>query len=324
MKAVHMYRKSGPDALVYEDAPQPRPGKGEVLVWVAAASVTPADLTWRTTWQTPTGQDRPLPVIPGHDFSSVVAELGADVSQDFLGEEVFGLTDFWRDGDEAEYTLALPTEFARKPRTLNFVQAAAVPLVGLTAWQALFDHADLKAGQTLFIQGAAGGVGSFAVQLGRWAGAHVIGAASAGQVDFLHGLGVNEVVDYTTTRFEEVVHHVDVVLDMVGGETTDRSIKVLKQGGTLVSVARQPSQEEATTYGVRADFFIVHPDSDELNRIGELFDRGQLKPVVEKVYPLAQAQQAYSLAWQGHNQGKVVLQVGEEKPFDKTIKPPDQ
>ncbi len=324
MKAVHMYRKNGPDALVYEDGPQPTPGKGEVLVRVAAASVTPTDLTWNTTWQTPSGQDRPLPIIPGHDFSGVVAELGEGVSEDLLGEKVYGLTDFWRDGDEAEFTLALPSEFARKPRSLNFVQAAAVPLVGLTAWQALFDHADLKAGQIRLVPGAAGGVGSFAVQLGRWAGARVIGSASTRQVDFLHGLGVSEVVDYTTTRFEEVVHDVDVVLDMVGGETMDKSFRVLKRGGMLVSVVRQPSQEMAAAYGVHSDYFIVHPDSAELTRIGELFDGGQLEPVVEKVYPLAQAQQAYTRAWQGHNQGKVVLQVGEEKLFDKTIKPPDQ
>ncbi len=313
MKAIHMYRKSGPDALVYEDAPQPLPGKGEVLVQVAAASVTPTDLTWNETWQTPAGQDRPLPVIPGHDFSGVVAELGAGVADDLLGEEVFGLTDFWRDGDEAEFTLALPTEFAKKPRSLNFVQAAAVPLAGLTAWQALFDRADLNAGQTLLVQGAAGGVGSFAVQLGRWAGARVIGTASARQMDFLKELGVNEVVDYTMTRFQEVVHYVDVVLDMVGGETTDLSLSVLKPGGILVSVVRQPSKEKAATYGVRSDYFIVHPDSAELTRLGELFDGGQLKPVVEKVYPLAQAREAYSRAWQGHNRGKVVLQVGEER-----------
>jgi NADPH:quinone reductase-like Zn-dependent oxidoreductase len=308
MKAIHIYGRGGPEHLVYEDAPQPRPGSGEVLVRVQAAGVIAPELTWEETYQTRAGAPRPLP-IPGHDISGVVVEVGSDVANVTVGAEVYGLIAFERDGAAAEYAIALPDELAPKPRTLDYVQAAAVPLTALTAWQAFFDHAGLKAGQTVLVHGAAGGVGVFAVQLAHWAGANVIATASARNHDFLRELGADEIIDYTTTRFEQVVRDVDVVLDMVGGDTLERSYGVLKKGGVLVSVAMPPSPEKAKEHGVRSVWFIVEPNRDQLIQIGELIDGGQIRPIIDTVFPLSQARQAYG---QKVKRGKIVLRVVEQ------------
>jgi len=279
-----------------------------VLVRVYATGVTPKELTWPETYKTTSGIARTLP-IPGHDLSGVVAEVGPRVTTIVPGSEVYALTDFNRNGAEAEYAIAVPSELAPKPRTLDYVQAAAVPLTALTAWQALFDHVGLSTGNSILIHGAAGGVGVFAVQLARWAGAHVIGTASARNREFLHELGASEVIDYTTTRFEDVVHDVDVVFDTVGGETLQRSWQVLKRGGVLVSVASPPSPEQAKAHGVRSVWFIVAPNRDQLIRIGALIDAGQVRPIVETVLPLSQASQAYEQGLKGHTRGKIVLRV---------------
>jgi NADPH:quinone reductase-like Zn-dependent oxidoreductase len=308
MKAVRIHTRSGPEGLVCEDAPQPHPGEEEALVRVYATSVMWQEPTWAETWKTPTGVDRHLP-IPCHDLSGMVAEVGTGVTNVAVGEAVYALTEFWRDGAAAEYTLARATDLAPKPRSLDYVQAAGVPLVGLTAWQALFDHAGLSAGQSILIHGAAGGVGSMAVQLARWAGAHVIGTASARNRDFLRELGANEAIDYTSTRFEDVLHDIDIVLDTIGGDTMERSWSVLKKGGLLVSIFSPPSQEQAKAHGVRAVFFIVRPDRAELIQIGNLIDAGQLRPVIETVLPLSEARQAFERALSGHTRGKIILQV---------------
>jgi NADPH:quinone reductase-like Zn-dependent oxidoreductase len=239
----------------------------------------------------------------------VVEEVGPGVSTLVRGAEVYALTAFDRDGAEAEYTIALPSELAPKPRSLDYVQAASVPLTALTAWQAFFDHAGLIAGQTVLIHGAAGGVGVFAVQLARWAGAQVIATASARNHDFLRALGANKIIDYTTTRFEEVVHDVDLVLDTVGGETLERSWAVVKKGGMLISVASPPSTEQAKAHGVRSVWFIVEPNREQLIQIGTLIDAGQIRPIIETVLPLSQARQAYEQGARGHTRGKIVLRV---------------
>ncbi len=219
---------------------------------------------------------------------------------------------YGRDGAEAAFTIALPGELAPKPRTLDHVQAAAVPLSALTAWQALFVHARLAAGQTILIHGAAGGVGVFAVQLARWAGAHVIATASARNRDFLRELGANEVIDYTTTRFEEAVHGVDFVFDTVGGDTLQRSWQVVKPGGVLLSiVSPRPSFAEAKEYDVRPVWFIVQPNREQLVKIGALIDEGKVRPIIDTVLPLAQARQAYEQGAKGHTRGKIVLRVGD-------------
>src|SRR6266513_1634409 len=245
MKAVRLHGQGGPDHLVYEDVPQPHPGLGEVLVRVYATGVIANELKWDVTYQTKAGNPRALP-IPGRDLSGVVEEVGYGVSTLVPGSEVYAMLDYCCDGAEAEFTIALPHELAPKPGTLDHVQAAAVPLSALTAWQGLFEYAKLVAGQTVLIHGAAGGVGVFAVQLARWAGAQVIATASKRNRDFLCELGANEIIDYTTTRFEEVVQGVDFVFDTVGGDTLQRSWQVIKPGGVLVSVvSTRPSFAEA-------------------------------------------------------------------------------
>src|SRR2546421_10700847 len=289
MKAIRLHGRGGPDHLVYEDAPQPRPGAEEVLVRVYATGVIANELKWDMTYQTKAGSPRALP-IPGRDLSGVVEAVGHGVTEPAKGDEVYAMLDFGCDGAGAEFTIALPNELAPKPRTLDHVQAAAVPLTALTAWQALFVHARLAAGQTILIHGAAGGVGVFAVQLARWAGAQVIATASARNRDFLRELGANEIIDYTTTRFEDVVPGVDLVFDMVGGDTLQRSWQVIKPGGVLVSIVSPPPPAAVTKgHDVRFAYFEVEPNRDELIQIGALIDAGQLRPIIDTVFPLAQA-----------------------------------
>ena len=309
MKAIRIHGRGGPERLVYEDIPPPHPDQAEVLVRVYATGVIWTELTWDETYQTEAGNPRALP-IPGHDVSGVVEKIGPGVTDLALGSEVYGLTAFERDGAEAEYTIALTSELAPKPRSLDHVQAAAVPLSALTAWQALFDHGGLVAGQTVLIHGAAGAVGVFAVQLARWTGAQVIATASSRHRTLLSELGATEMIDYTTTRFEEVVPAVDLVFDLVGGDTLERSWKVVKQGGVLVSVVSpRPSFEAAKASGVRPAWFIVEPNRRQLIQISALIDAGQIRPIIQTVFPLSQARQAYEQGASGHTQGKIVLRV---------------
>ena len=320
MRAVRIHKfGGGPQDLVYEeDVMQPHPKEGEILVKVYATGVTRNEIVW--IWYNP---DISLPLILGHEFSGIVEEVGPKVTNQSVGEAVYGLTDtlsVTRDGAEADYVIGIDSEIAPKPQSLDHEYAAAVPMAGLTAWQALFDHAHLSSKDTVLIHGAAGGVGSFAVQLARWTGAHVIGTASAHNSSFLKDLGVNDVIDYKKTSFEDRVHDVDVVFDTVGGKTLERSWQVLRKGGKLVSVASQdlPTtfdnlqayfKEKGESYGIDATWFIVHPSRDQLIRIGDLIDSGQVKPVVDTILPLSQASQAYEGANGVHKHGKIVLRV---------------
>ena len=308
MKAVRLHSRGGPEQLVYEDAPLPDPAAGEVRVRVFAAGITPTELTWNATYQTPDGRDR-LPSIPGHDVSGVVEALGRGVTGVSPGDAVYGLIGFPRDGSAAEFVAVPAAHLAPKPGTLDHVRAAAVPLSALTAWQALFDHAGLAAGQKVLIHGAAGGVGSFAVQLARWRGAQVSGTTSADDADFLRALGVETVIDYRAARFEDLLRVVDVVLDTVGGETLERSWRVLRPGGTLVSTAARPSPEQARIADARGVFFIVEPSRPQLVELARLIDEGRVRPVLEAVFPLAQARAAFERGLSGHHRGKIVLQV---------------
>jgi NADPH:quinone reductase-like Zn-dependent oxidoreductase len=320
MKAVRLHKfGGGPQDLVYEeDVVQPHPKEGEVSVKVYATGVTRNEIDW--IWS---HSDISLPIILGHELSGIIEEVGPKVTKQRVGDAVYGLTDplsFTRDGAEAEYVIATDSEMAPKPQSLDHEYAAAVPMAGLTAWQALFDHAHLSSKDTILIHGAAGGVGSFAVQLARWAGAHVIGTASANNSIFLKGLGVNDVIDYKKTSFEDRVHDIDVVFDTVGGKTLERSWQVLRRGGKLVSVASQdyPTtfdklqtyfKEKGDSYGIDATWFIVHPSRDQLIRIGDLIDSGQVKPVIDTILPLSQASQAYGGTEGIHKHGKIVLRV---------------
>jgi NADPH:quinone reductase-like Zn-dependent oxidoreductase len=308
MKAVRLHGRGGPAQLVYEDAPQPQPGPGEALARVGASGVIANELKWDETYQTVTDTPRPFP-IPGRDLSGVVVAVGPDVTRVATGDTVYAMLGYGRDGAEAEYAIALPSELAPRPRTLDDIQAAAAPLSALTAWQALFVHGGLAAGQTALIHGAAGGVGVLATQLARWKGARVSVTSSARDADFVRELGADEVFDYATTRFEEVVHDVDVVFDTVGGETLARSWQVVKPGGALVSVV-SPLSGQPLRENIRYVYFIVEPSGAQLREIGALIDAGQIHPVVDQVFPLAQARQAYETAARGHPRGKVVISVG--------------
>ncbi len=304
MKAIRVHQFGGIEAITCEDAPKPRPGEGEVLLRVHAAAVTPTELYWVPTWTTRTGEPRAMPVIPGHEFSAEIAGLGAGVRDVGEGDMVYGLNDWFRDGAQAEYCVARVTDFARKPSSVDHLHAAVTPISALTAWQGLMERGRLVAGQRVLIHGAAGGVGVFAVQLARWRGARVTGTASAANLDFVGGLGADEVIDYRAKRFEDVVRDVDVVFDTVGGETLERSWGVLKSGGTLVTIAA--SGERAADERTNAAFFIVEPSRVQLEEIARLIDGGTIRPILGNVFPLAEARQAYQ-----HKpaRGKAVLQV---------------
>ncbi len=222
MKAIRIHRRGGPEALVYEDAPVPEIGNGEALIKVHAAAITPTEFTWNSTFTTADGKER-LPIIPSFEVSGTVEKVANDVTDLPPGDAVYGLLNFWRDGAASEYVAARAADLAPKPKTLDHVRAAAVPLSGLTAWQALFDHAKLSKGDRVLIHGAGEGVGTFAVQFAHWRGVHVIGTASRNKATFLYELGADEVVDYNAVRFEDKVRNVDVVLDTVGGDIVERS-----------------------------------------------------------------------------------------------------
>ena len=307
MKAIGLRARGGPEALAYKEVPQPRPGEGEVLVRVHAAGVIHTELSWVPTWTTPAGAPRPLPVIPGHEFSGEIAALGAGVSDVGVGDLVYGLNDWYRDGASAEYCVARVADFADKPASIDHVHAAATPISALTAWQGLVERAGLAAGQRVLIHGAAGGVGIFAVQLARWRGARVTATASADNLDFVRSLGADQVIDYRAQKFEDLAGDVDVVFDTVGGETLERSWGVLKPGGRLVTVAA--SGEQTTDERIRAAYFIVEPSRTQLAEIARLIDEGALRPVVGAVFPLAEGRQAYQ-----HKpvRGKVVLRVVDD------------
>jgi NADPH:quinone reductase-like Zn-dependent oxidoreductase len=303
MKAICPRVRGGPEAFAYEESPLPRPGEGEVLVRVHAAGVMHTELGWDQTWTTSTGEPRPWPVILGHEFSGEIAALGAGARDVGVGDLVYGLNDWSSNGAYAEYCAAPIADLAHKPANVDHVHAAATPIAALTAWQGLFERGGLTAGQRVLIHGASGGVGTFAVQLARWRGAQVTATASTANLDFVRRLGADEVIDYRTQRFEEVVGGVDVVFDTVGGETLDRSWGVLKPGGSLVTVADPGETSDARS---RAAYFIVEPNRTQLTEIARLIETGALRPVVGAVFPLAKARQAYQ---HKPNHGKVVLNV---------------
>ena len=301
MKAVRMHMRGGPEKLVYEDIPKPVLSEGDALVRVYACGVSPGELSWSPTER--------LPVVLGHEISGIVEAPARDVREVKAGDAVYALTDFLRDGGAAEYIAVRGTDLAPKPNSLYFVQAASVPLSALTAWQALFDHGGLTNGQTVLIQGASGGVGSFAVQLARWRGARVIASDAARNADFLRRLGAEEVIDYASERFENRVSDADMVLDLVGGETLERSWGVLRRGGVLVTTVAPIPQEEGAVHGVKGVFFIVKPSRQQLTEIARLIDEGHVRPMVDTVFPLERAREAFEKGLSRQARGKLVLQV---------------
>ena len=305
MKAVRMHSLGGPRQLVYEEAEKPVLDPGDALVRVIATSITKDELSWPPTYKTKDGQPR-LPTIPGHEFAGIVDAVAADVSDVKAGDEVYGLASFWRNGSAAEYLAA--SDVAPKPRTLDFEQASTVPLAGLTGWQALFDHGKLAANQRVLIHGAAGGVGTFTVQLAHWKGAYVIATASSAHTDFLKQLGADEVINYEEQKFEEIVKDVDLVIDTVGGDVFERSRRVLSPTGLLITVVETLSPEQSTERP-REMFFIVEPNRAELIELGRLVDAGKIKTAIAEVFPLEQAAKAFEKGLAGHVRGKIVLRV---------------
>jgi NADPH:quinone reductase-like Zn-dependent oxidoreductase len=311
VKAVRLHARGGPAQLVYEDAPLPALLPGDALIRVYATAITRTELTWDETYQHRDGSPR-LPTIPGHEVSGVIESVPQGIRDLGPGDGVFALTDFPRDGAAAEFVAVPVASLALKPRSIDHVHSAAVALSGLTAWQALFNHGGLQAGQKVLIHGGAGGVGIFAVQLAKWNGAQVITTSSAANLEFLRELGADETIDYTKTRFEDALHDIDVVLDAVGGDTVPRSWSVLRKGGVMVTVVQPIAEDEPQKHGVRGVFFIVEPNGDQLDEIAKLIDRGLLNITVAKVFPLREARQAFELALQGHTRGKIVLQISSD------------
>jgi NADPH:quinone reductase-like Zn-dependent oxidoreductase len=304
MKAIRLYGSRDHPRLVCEDAPDPAPGPGQVAVRVRAAAVTPTELQWAPTWTTRAGGPRPLPVIPGHEFSGVVIAVAPGVTGVAAGDAVFGLNDWFSDGAQAECCLARADDIASKPRSVDHVEAAAVPISALTAWQGLVDRAHLGRGERVLVHGAAGAVGTCAVQIARQRGAYVIGTAAAHNLAFVRALGADEVIDYRAGRFEDAVRDVDVVFDTVGGETLERSWSVLASGGRLVTIAA--AGEASQSPRVQAAFFIVEANRAQLTEIARLIDAGLLRPIVGTVFPLTRGAEAYAARPQ---HGKSVLQI---------------
>lgn len=318
MKAIRYHRYGGPEVLVYEDAPKPEPGENQILIRAHAASVNPAD------WQIRAGKrflvEEPFSLTPGFDVSGVVEAAGSGVTRFAPGDQVFAFLGIENAGSYAEYVTCAETAAAFKPGSLDHIQAAALPVAALTAWQALFDTADLSKGETVLIQAAAGGVGHIAVQLARWKGARVIGTASAGNGEFLRGIGCEEVIDYRAVRFEDLVEDADVVLDSIirdandrtdtlARDALDRSFAVLKEDGFLVSLCAVPPPETAAAFGVRAAHILAEPNGLQLAEIAGLTDAGRLVPFISTVIPLEDAAIAHELSQRGHTRGKIVLRV---------------
>ncbi len=298
MQAVVMHETGDPDVLRYEEAERPEPG--EVLIRVRAASVNPIDWKYRRGYV-----DRELPTVLGNDVSGTVEASRAEGFSE--ADEVFGMA---ASGAYAELATASAAAIAKKPSGASHEQAAAIPVAGLTAWQALFDRGGLERGQTVLIAGAAGGVGHFAVQFAKQAGARTIGTGSSRNRDFVLGLGAEEYVDYTQHDVAAAVSGVDVAFDTVGGETTETLLPAVREGGLLVTIAGAPPEQEAQERGVRAELLVMSPTSEQLARIAELVATGDVRVEMAEVVPLTEVGRAHELSESGHTRGKIILAVG--------------
>lgn len=307
MQVIHIHQYGGPEQLILERAECPEPQAGEVLLRVHAAGVHPMD------WKIRQGlfkDRRPMsfPYIPGSALAGTVEGVSPGVTAFQIGQEVFGQS---TKGAYAEYAIAPVETLALKPQTLNFAEAATLAGGATTAWQALFDQGELQAGQRVLIIGAAGGVGSFAVQFARWKGARVIGTTSTANRDFLHTLGAETVIDYTSTEISQVAHDVDLVIDTIGGEALEHGLRVLKRGGTLVSIVSPPDAEKAQERGVRAVFFVGSTSHTLLETIAHVIDEGHLRAVVGGVFSLPEAPLAHEHVQTGHGRGRTVLHIAD-------------
>jgi len=292
-----------PASLTCEQVPVPEPGPGELLVEVCATAITAGELTWPESW----------PAIPCHDLSGTVAATGHGVTSWRPGDDVYGLVGFDRPGAAAEYVTAPAADLAPKPASVDHLAAAAVPLGGLTAWQALHQHARLRSGQHVLVHGGAGGVGAYAVQLAALHGAQVTATASARDLAFVAGLGAHDVLDYAD-RFEDNIHDVDVVIDPVGGATSARSWPVLRSGGVLIAIAEEPDTGTGGRGDVRGVYFVVRPDAGQLRELAGLIDNRQLRPAVSTVFELDALPEAFRAQRAARPPGKMIVHVGRGTP----------
>jgi NADPH:quinone reductase-like Zn-dependent oxidoreductase len=305
MKAVRIEKPEGfqgIEGLVYEDSPDPQPAIGDALVRVCAASFTPTELTWPVETDRD-GHDRG-PRIPAQEGSGVVVGLGYGTAGISVGDEVYGLIDEYRDGWAAEYVTIEAHSLAPKPTAVDFIEAAAIPQAALTSWQALFDHGHLESGQTVLIHGAGGGVGSMAVQLARWVGAHVIGTGRATDRQRVLDLGADDFLDVEQDGWEKAVGQVDLVYDAIGGDVLAHSPAIVKPGGALVSIVALPQTDRDD---IRTVFFVRDPSGVQLREITGLVNQGKVRPQVGAVYPIADAREAFAAKSTQHIPGKVVL-----------------
>lgn len=305
MWALRAYARGDLGSLRYEEMAVPTLGIGDALVEVAAASFTPDELDWPSTWVDRAGRDRG-PAVPGHEVAGTVVALGYGTTGLAVDDEIYGLTDWYRDGTLAGYVAAEARNLALKPASLSGPEAAAVPMAGLTAWQALFTHGGLNAGQAVLIAGAGGGVGTMAVQLARQAGARVIGMGHAGSRDLVMSLGADEFVTGSTSLAESP-GEVDVLFDLVGGELLEQGSSVVRRGGTAVSVVESPPSRNGHGQEIRSRFFVVEPDPPQLTELARRIDDGQFRPIVGHVADLSDGASAWAAKLAGGVPGKVVL-----------------
>ena len=305
---MRIHQFGGPEVLKMEEIEKPTPAADEVLIKVYATSVNPVDSKIRSgkNYQR---YKNPMPMTLGFDVSGTIEAVGNDVKTFKEGNEVYARPDLNRDGAYAEYVTMQANKVGFKPKSIDHDKAAAVPLVALTAWQGIFDHGKLKANQRILIHAAAGGVGTFAVQLAKWKGAYVIGTASEDNIEFLKQLGADEVIDYKKQKFEEVVNDIDVVFDLIGGDTQKNSVNVLKEGGILVSTLGIADNNLLAQKNIHGEAYMAQSIPDQLNQIAQLIDEGKLKPIIAKVMPLEQAAEAQRENEEGHVRGKIVLKV---------------
>ena len=309
MQAIRIHHFGELDALVVDDVPRPAPSEGEVLLRVKAAGVGPWDALIRAGHSV---LPQPLPLTLGSDVSGLVEEVGAGISQFDVGDAVFGATNARFTGGYAEYAVAATAKLAKIPHRLGFIEAASVPVVACTAWQMVFEHGAVDATKRVLIHGAAGNVGAYAVQLAKRVAREVIATTRSDSLAYVRTLGADRAIDIRTSRFEEVVTDIDVVLDTIGGDTQDRSFAVLKPGGVLVSAVSAPDQQKAARHGVRALFFLVDVSSRRLEQLAALIEAGQLMTNTGDVLSLADARIAHEmLAGRPHKRGKIVLRVDE-------------
>ncbi len=308
MKAIRIHEFGGPEVMRLDEVAKPTPGPGEVLIAVKAASLNPVDYKTREGKFPPVKADQ-LPLVLGRDVAGVATAFGEGASALAVDDEVYAMLPT-EVGAFAEW-VAIPARLvAKKPKSLDMLQAASVPLAALTAWQGLFDHGGLRAGQSVLIHGASGGVGLFAVQFARAAGAQVFATCSVGQKALVEEIGATRAIDYKNERFEEIARELDLVFDLVGGETQDRSWRTLKRGGALICTMQEPDQGKAEAAGVRAERYTAEPRGDQLAEIGKMIDDGQVRVILDKVFPLDEAADAENHLQNDHVVGKVVLSVG--------------